>query len=132
MIGKTEKVSEDTGSILRNIIGSAEISETNSSVKETVAADKNSKSEKGIRPDVKKAIDSYEAFFDDYVALMKKYKNNPSDISILSEYMEYMSKLSDMEEKFKAIEKQDLTTEEALYYAEVSLRIEKKMLEVLK
>lgn len=131
MIGKTEKVTEDTECILLDIIGSAELSETNSMEKETDDADDNSRSEKGIRPEIKEAIDSYEAFFDDYVVLMKKYKNNPGDISILSEYMEYMSKLSDMEQKFKAIEQQDLTTEETMYYAEVTLRIEKKMLEVL-
>ena len=45
--------------------------------------------------------------------------------------MDYLSRISDMELKFKAIE-EDPTNEEALYYAEVSLRIEKKMLNVLK
>ena len=47
-------------------------------------------------------------------------------ISLLSDYMDYISRISDMEQKFKAIEDEDVKDEEALYYAEVSLRIEKK------
>lgn len=131
-IMKSKEISEDTTDILHDIIGAAKIGYIMDSQNETSNTDIDTQLEEGIRPEIKEAIDSYEAFFDDYVALMKKYKNNPADISILSEYMEYMSKLSDMEKKFKAIEDQDLTTDEALYYAEVSLRIEKKMLEVLK
>lgn len=39
-----------------------------------------------IDPDFKKAMDSYEKFFDEYVAIMKKYANNPTDMSILADY----------------------------------------------
>jgi hypothetical protein len=32
------------------------------------------------------ALDTYEKFVDDYVAFMKKYKENPSDTTLLTEY----------------------------------------------
>lgn len=131
----SKDITEDISTVMNDVIGAARIGNITESSEETDNVDAstgtNNKSAKGIRPEIKEAIDSYESFFDDYVALMKKYKNNPSDLSLLSEYLDYMSKLSDMEQKFKAIENQDLTTEETMYYAEVTLRIEKKMLEVL-
>lgn len=43
----------------------------------------------------------YEAFADEYVALMKKYKANTSDATILSEYTEMLSKASEMQESSK-------------------------------
>lgn len=43
----------------------------------------------------------YEAFADEYVAFMKKYKANPADMTILSEYSEMMSKAADMQESSK-------------------------------
>lgn len=37
-----------------------------------------------------KFLSSYEEFMDDYIALLKKYKQNPSDMSILKEYTEML------------------------------------------
>ncbi|MBQ6154117.1 MAG: hypothetical protein IJJ15_10245 [Ruminococcus sp.] len=81
-----------------------------------------------IRDDIKEAIDSYEEFVDEYCEFMKKY--DPSDTSLLSEYLELLSKEAEMTEKFEAIEDKDLTDAEAAYYAEVSLRCTQKLLEV--
>ena len=83
-----------------------------------------------IRSDFKAAMDSYEAFFDEYVAIMKKYKENPTDISILADYANYMGQYTDMMQKFEQWESEDLSSEELAYYLDVQTRITKKLLEV--
>lgn len=83
-----------------------------------------------INPDFKAAMDSYEKFFDEYVAIMKKYKANPTDMSILSDYATYMGQYADMMQKFEKWENEDLNTAEAAYYIDVQARITKKLLEV--
>ena len=75
-------------------------------------------------------MDSYEEFFDEYVSIMKKYKANPTDMSILSDYAKYMGQYADMMQKFEKWENEDLNTAEAAYYVDVQARITKKLLEV--
>ena len=78
----------------------------------------------GIRPDVKAAIDSYEAFVDEYCEFMNSYDKN--DLSQLTSYLSLLAKEIEMEEQFDALE-QDLNDQELLYYSEVSLRCSKKL-----
>lgn len=47
--------------------------------------------------DCDKFIKDYEAFATSYIKIMKKYKNNPSDASILTEYTEIMQKAAEMQ-----------------------------------
>lgn len=84
----------------------------------------------GLSSDFKKAMDSYEKFMDEYVAFMKKYKNNPSDLSLLSDYANFMSKYTEQMSAFEKWEDKDLTTEELDYYLKVQTRVNKKLLEV--
>ena len=84
----------------------------------------------GMRKDFKDAMDSYEAFIDEYVAFMKKYSDNPSDVSLLADYTKYMSKYPDMVEKFDKWESEDLNDAELAYYIDVQARVSKKLLEV--
>lgn len=84
----------------------------------------------GMRPEFKEAMDSYEAFYDEYCDFMKKYKENPTDTSLITEYADMMKTLVDMDEKFKAWESNDLNSEELKYYIDVSSRISKKLLDV--
>lgn len=37
-------------------------------------------------------LDGYEEYMDDYIAIMKKQKDNPSDMDIMTEYTELMQK----------------------------------------
>ena len=39
-------------------------------------------------------LEGYEKFMDDYIAILKKYKNDPTDASVLSEYTSIMSEAS--------------------------------------
>lgn len=85
----------------------------------------------GVGAEFKAAMDSYEAFFDEYVAFMKKYEeSNGSDLSLLTDYASYMSKYADMMADLEAWNSEDMSTEEAAYYIEVQSRITQKLLEV--
>lgn len=96
----------------------------------TSAATEDKKDDNAIDPEFKAAMDSYEEFFDEYVAFMKKYKANPTDLSLLTDYANYMSQYADMMQKFEKWENEDLNTAEAAYYVDVQARITKKLLEV--
>ena len=103
---------------------------TEPSTETTPAATEEKKDSNSIDPEFKAAMDSYEKFFDEYVAIMKKYKANPTDMSILSDYAKYMGQYADMMQKFEKWENEDLNTAEAAYYVDVQARITKKLLEV--
>ena len=45
--------------------------------------------------------------------------------------MDYLGQYNDMMKKMEALKDKDMTTEESLYYVEVTARIEKILLEVL-
>ena len=88
------------------------------------------KADDGISSDFKKAMDSYESFKNEYVDFMKRYQENPADLSLLSDYADYISKYADFCEDFAEWENEDLNTEEMAYYVDVQARVSKKLLEV--
>ena len=61
---------------------------------------------------------------------IKKYKENPTDISLLSDYATYMSKYADFVEDFEKWETQEMNAVETAYYIDVQARVSKKLLEV--
>lgn len=84
----------------------------------------------GIRPEFKEAMDSYEAFYDEYCDFMKKYKENPTDSELLAKYTDMATELIDMQEEFAAWENKELNNAEMKYYLEVTNRITQKLFEV--
>lgn len=80
-----------------------------------------------VTPSFKEMMDSYEAFFDEYIAFMKRYKDNPSDLGLLGEYADYMTKYSDYMGKLSAVDTDALSAADLAYYTEVHARILKKM-----
>ena len=85
----------------------------------------------GMRPEFKAAMDSYEDFMNEYVNFMKKYMADPSDMSLLMDYADYMSKYSDFVEDFEEWEDDDdMNTAETAYYIDVQARVSKKLLEI--
>lgn len=85
----------------------------------------------GIRADFKEAIDSYEAFFDEYVVFMKKYKESPNATDMLADYSSYITKYADMMSKIEALQTDDLSTAELAYYADVLGRINQKLADIV-
>ena len=94
-------------------------------------------SEDYIRHEFKELMDEYEDFFDEYIAFMEKYKNasynNPMvALGLLQDYLNWIEKYSKVLEDFKNVGDSDLTRAEAFYYAEVTLRIEEKLIKAIK
>ena len=75
-------------------------------------------------------MDSYEEFMNEYVAFLKKYSDNPTDIGLLADYAKYMNKYTEFAEKFDKWQGEDLNDAELAYYLDVQTRINKKLLEV--
>ena len=116
-----------------NVDEEVTIDESNNSKDKDSKKDKNTKeTSEGVSPEFKKAMDSYEAFFDEYVKFMKKYMNADSDdmLSMASDYADYMKKYTETMEAMNEINEDELSTADALYYAEVNARISVKLLEV--
>ena len=110
---------------------STEKTEVTSKTKSTKKEKSSKKSSSKLRPEFKKAMDSYEEFMNEYCDFMEKYaKSDKTDLELLSDYSDYMSKYADAVEDFEAWDNEDLTTEEASYYLDVQTRINKKLLKV--
>lgn len=84
----------------------------------------------GMRPEFKDAMDSYEAFYDEYCDVMKKYAANPTDMEILTSYTEMLTKAVEMSEKFEVWDDNEMNDAELKYYLKVNNRVTKKLLNV--
>ncbi|MBR4727415.1 MAG: hypothetical protein IK080_05935 [Clostridia bacterium] len=81
----------------------------------------------GLRPEFKKAMDSYETFMGEYVDFMKKFNANPSDLTLLAEYADYMAKYSQTTDDFDKWESEDMNDAETAYYLQVQSRVLQKL-----
>ena len=84
----------------------------------------------GMRPEFKEAMDSYEAFFDEYCTFMKKYNSSSNPTSMLSDYMNFMSRYTEAMTKLNEISDDEMNNAELLYYTEVMARINQKLLDI--
>jgi len=85
----------------------------------------------GVDPDLKAFLDSYEAFVDEYVDFMKSYLNDPGNVvTMLTQYTEIMTKYEDFAEKVDNYNTEEMSTEDAKYYLEVTTRCTEKMLDL--
>lgn len=83
----------------------------------------------GVTPEFKAAMDSYEAFFDEYCDFMKKMSDDPTDFTVLMEYAEVMARYADIMDKLDDIDEDELSPADEAYYIESMARIEVKLLE---
>ena len=83
-----------------------------------------------ISPEFKKTMDDYEAWFDHYCEVMNKYKENPTDLELMSEMTDLMTEETEMLDQMEKMDESEMNTAELAYYIEVTARIEKKLLEV--
>lgn len=74
-------------------------------------------------------LKEYEAWADEYVAFLKKYKDNPSNPSFISEYTKLIGETSEWLEKSKKYEDslKDLSTNDLSEYMKTITRISEKM-----
>lgn len=98
------------------------------------ASDRSITDSSGVDPELKAALDDYEAFMDKYIAFMKKYESDPGNaISMIGEYTEIVAQYAEYVEKIDAYEKKknEMSTEDWKYYLDVTNRVEKKMIDVI-
>ena len=129
--GKSEPAPAENGS------GTVDASETVDG--ETEAAEEaaeepdgeSSDSDSGLlSPEFKQTMDDYEAWFDHYCDVMKRYEENSSDLTLLSEMTELLSEETEMLEEMENMDQSEMNAAELAYYLEVTARIEKNLLEV--
>ena len=83
----------------------------------------------GMRPEFVEAMDAYEAYYDSYCEILKEYKDNPEDLSIMTKYTEMLAKLEEMDAKFEAWDDGTMNDAETKYYLQVNSRIMQKLAE---
>ena len=76
-------------------------------------------------------MDSYEAFFDEYIAFMKAVSDDPTNTAMLLRYAAMMMKYTETVEKLEAIDESRLSPADDAYYLEVLMRIQVKLLEAV-
>lgn len=123
-----EELAENEADKKDTVTEPEEKKETEKAAETEVSATATDTSSDGVSAEFKEAMDSYEKFFDDYVDIMQKMADNPSDSTILAEYTEFMGKYTDTMTKFEAIEDSDMNDAETAYYIEVQTRINQKLL----
>lgn len=123
---------ENTSGEEKNDESSVELSEdsVNTEYVENTSDENSNTSAENIRPEFKEAMDAYEAFYDEYCDFMKKYAENPYDITLLAKYGEMLTKAEEMNEAFEKWEEDELSNAELKYYLDVNNRVMQKLLEI--
>ncbi len=83
----------------------------------------------GVSPEFKATMDSYEAFFDEYITFMKAMSDDPNNTAMLLKYATMMMQYTETMEKLDAIDESKLSPADDAYYIEVMARIEVKLLQ---
>lgn len=68
-------------------------------------------------------LKDYEAWVDEYIVILKKYNENPSDLSILSDYTSMLTKLSEWAERADKMEDEIKDAGEVLEFTSEITRI---------
>ena len=83
----------------------------------------------GIRPEFKKSMESYEAFFDEYIEFMSSFKYEDAGLSALAKYTEFLTKYEKAMTEMDKIDGSELTEAEDKLFLETQLRINNKLAE---
>lgn len=80
-----------------------------------------------VTPEFKEEMDSYEQFFDEYIEFMESVKSDPA-LMTSAKYINLLSEYYNMMQKLEGLEDRELSDADYLYYAEVNLRIQEKLM----
>ena len=81
----------------------------------------------GVRPEFRKTMEDYEAFYDQYIDFMVKYQKSDNALAMMNDYMALLTKMSEWEKSIDSINEDELTDEELLLFNEVNLRVAGKL-----
>ena len=127
--GKSDPVSEDNDAVAADSYETVEKDAVSSETPDTEEESAVSDSEL-ISPEFKKTMDDYEAWFDHYCDVMQRYKEDSSNLELLSEMTDLLTEETAMLEEMENMDQSEMNNAELAYYIEVTARIEKKLLEV--
>ena len=82
----------------------------------------------GMRKSFVDSMNSYEAFFDEYIDFMTSFKKSPSTAEMIIQYAEFMQKYAEYMDSFEKVGNEDLNEKELNYYLEVQTRVSQKLL----
>lgn len=83
--------------------------------------------QKLVRPEVKDALDAYEAYMNEYCDFMKNYNAAEDQASLMLGYFAILEKYSLAADKLSELDDIELTEAEAAYYLEVTTRVLARM-----
>ena len=81
-----------------------------------------------VSPDVREMLDSYEAFMDEYIDFMQRYKDSGNTAAMMNDYLSYLQRYSDFIAKVNAVDSSSMSAADAAYYVEVTTRVSQKLL----
>ena len=84
----------------------------------------------GVSPDVKEALDSYEAFMDEYVDFMQRYNESGNSSQMMVDYLNYLQKYTDLAAKIEKMDTDSMSSADYAYYIEVTSRVAQKLINV--
>ncbi len=139
---------EESGDPLPNTVAEYDISDPDDDVSEETSAENTASEDiasenisraekstevssliKGVTPEFKAQMDSYEAFFDEYIDFMTKFSSEDADTSAMFfEYLDMLTKYSEFMAAMESIDQEELSEADLAYYLEVTMRIEAKLL----
>lgn len=126
MVGNNSKYLYDTD--YENILSNMTVDYTNYSSESSSSSSTTDSSQ--VTPELKEFLDSYEAFVDQYIEFINQYKANPTDATLIQQYSDYLTKLSDFEKKANEYQSQEgqMSTADYNYYIDVTTRCSQKLL----
>lgn len=82
--------------------------------------------------DWKQLLNEYEDWVDEYISITKKYSDNPSDMSIMSDYFDMLGEMAEWAEKTDSMQDslENASPDEVLEYSKELARIVNKLAEV--
>lgn len=90
------------------------------------------KSSDEVTPEFKTTMDGYEEFYNKYVDFMDVYYSTSDPSAMMPEFSEMMKKYKDVATNMRTIDPSKLSDADNLYYVEVTARINKKLMELVK
>lgn len=116
--------------VIKDVYGNDIPIEKDNSLKDSSSSKDTTSS--SVSPDLKAMLDEYEKFMDEYIDFMEKYQAGATTIEMLTEYTEILSKYTEFTNKINDVDQKELSQADAAYYLEVTMRVEKKLLNALK
>ena len=83
----------------------------------------------GVTPELKAYLDSYEAFMDEYIEFITLYKENPTEVTYITQYATMMAKYAEFGRRLEEYDFDNMSEADQEYYLEVTARVDQKLID---